>query len=102
VSTKSGQAHLALFPAFRVTYREMPEESHPDPLLPPRPPPTTRKPFSPSAQPDAQDKEGERTQPLSLFVGTIRSGLAGSGGLVEGRDGNLVATDLRRAFNHSR
>ena len=34
--------------------------------------------------------------------GTIRSGLGGSGGLVEGRDGNLVATDLRRAFNHSR
>jgi hypothetical protein len=32
----------------------------------------------------------------------IRSGLAGSGGLVEGRDGNLVATDLRRAFNHFR
>jgi hypothetical protein len=31
---------------------------------------TARKPFSPSAQPHAQDKEGERTLPLSLVEPT--------------------------------
>jgi hypothetical protein len=102
VSTKSGRAHPALFPAFGVTYREMPEESHPDQLLPPRRPPITRKPSRPQLSLMRKTKEGEPTQPLSLFVGTIRSGLAGIGGLVEGRDGNLVATDLRGAFNQSR
>jgi hypothetical protein len=47
-------------------------------------------------------KEGERTQPLSPFVETIRSGLVSRGGLVKGRVENLVAANLGGAFHHSR